>query len=94
MKTMGLKRYSEYRFNSWYMQADMKKHLEEFLEICYSRLEIQGSEDRNYFRSKELLNEIIEELADVSNYAFLEYVKIRELQAKMKSTKHTTNLND
>jgi hypothetical protein len=37
------------------------------------------------FESVEILDQITEELADVANYAFLEYVKIRKMKEKLAS---------
>lgn len=63
----------------------MKKQLEEFLTMCYYRLE-RGEKDRkDRFMKLDLYQEIMDELADVANYAFLEYFKMKKLQQKSES---------
>ena len=64
------------------LDESMSKYLQDFVTLCYSRLE-KGSQSKDTDYSKiDLYQEIIEELADVSNYAFLEYVKMRNLRDK------------
>lgn len=66
------------------MEENIKRYLEDYVKICYSRLEKGSSIHHNAYEGLDLYNEIIQELADVSNYAFLEYVKVRELAEKKK----------
>ena len=62
------------------MDETMKQHLEKFLILCYGRLD-QGEKihGKNY-EAADLYQQMSEELADVFNYAFLEYVKIQNLK--------------
>jgi hypothetical protein len=41
------------------------------------------------FESLDLFEEISNELADISNYAFLQYVKLMRLKEKVKSIEET-----
>lgn len=66
------------------MEENTKKYLEDYVKLCYSRLEKGSSTHGNAYEKVDLYDEIIQELADVSNYAFLEYVKVRELAEKKK----------
>jgi hypothetical protein len=63
------------------LEDDLKGYLEDFVKLCYLRLE-KGSTEGKDFRNADLYNQIIEELADISNYAFLQYVKIRSTKEK------------
>src|SRR5437870_12552172 len=54
------------------MDTDMKKYLEDFVELCYSRLEKGDKERHNDFMILDLYQEMMEELSDIANYAFLE----------------------
>ena len=65
----------------------MKNYLKEFFKRCYSRLEMGEKEDGSRFESIDLFEEVSDELADVSNYAFLQFVKLARLKEKMKSIK-------
>ena len=67
------------------MDDEMKKYLKEFFKRCYDRLEMGEQEDGNRFESLELFEEICDELADVSNYAFLQYIKLMKLREKTDS---------
>jgi len=58
----------------------MKKYLEEFLGLCYERLNKGEKEHTDDYLKVDLYQQMIEELADVFNYAFLEYVKLRNLK--------------
>ena len=62
----------------------MKKYLEVFIGLCYSRLEKGEKTRKGAYKKIDLYEQILEELADVANYAFLEYMRIKNLQ-KMKS---------
>lgn len=65
----------------------MKKYLENFVGICYSRLE-QGEKTRKgAYKKTDLYDQIIEELADVANYAFLEYMRMQNLKIAKSSLK-------
>lgn len=61
----------------------MENYLKEFLTLCCNRLEEGDKTHHNAYRTSDLYQQMCEELADVSNYAFLEYVKIQNLK-KMK----------
>jgi hypothetical protein len=67
------------------MRKGLEDQLREFLKICYSRLEAGDEMYGKRFESVEILDQITEELADVANYAFLEYVKIRKMKEKLAS---------
>lgn len=64
---------------------EMKDYLKEFFKKCYSRLEMGEKGNGNRFESLDLFEEMTDELADMSNYAFLQYVKLLKLKEKMKS---------
>lgn len=66
------------------MDDEKRTNLKDFFKICYSRLEMGEKEDGDRFESLDLIEEIIEELADVSNYAFLQYLKLVKLKEKIK----------
>jgi hypothetical protein len=68
---------------------EKKKYLEVFFKKCYQRLEKGEEIDGSRFESLNLFEEISNELADISNYAFLQYVKIMRLEEKTKSTEIT-----
>jgi len=65
------------------MDEEMRNNLKEFFKRCYSRLEISERKGRDRFESLDLFEEIRDELADISNYAFLQYVKLIKLKKKM-----------
>jgi len=67
------------------MDDVMKKELEEFFKRCYVRLEMGEKKFGYRFESLNLLEEIIDELADISNYAFLQYVKLTKIREKLKA---------
>ena len=60
----------------------MKSQLQEFFTICYARLNQQKEPRGDRYQSIDLFEEITQELADVANYAFLQYLKITELKTK------------
>lgn len=64
----------------------MTDQLRQFFKICYARLESGDKQYKDRYRKVELLDQIIEELADVANYAFLEYVKITALKRKLQTS--------
>lgn len=66
------------------VEEDLKLYLEDFVKMCYNRLEKGSTAYNKQFEQEDLYMEIMEELADVSNYAFLEYVKVRRLMEKKK----------
>jgi hypothetical protein len=65
------------------MRKDLEDQLREFFKICYRRLEVGDEQYGKKFESVEILDQIAEELADVANYAFLEYLKIQKIKRKM-----------
>ena len=67
------------------LDAEKKNYLKEFFERCYNRIEMGERKGGDRFESLDLFEEIGDELADVSNYAFLQYVKLKRLKEKMKS---------
>ena len=69
------------------MDDRMKEQLQEFFTICFARLDQQEKPRGERFRSLDLFEEITQELADVANYAFLQYLKIVELRTKTKKLK-------
>lgn len=64
------------------MEDKMKAQLQAFFTMCYARLNQQKEPRGDRFRSLDLYEEIAQELADVANYAFLEYLKVMELKEK------------
>lgn len=69
------------------MDDEMRNNLKEFFKKCYARLEMGERKGARRFESLDLFEEIRDELADVSNYAFLQYVKLEKLKEKMKAIK-------
>jgi hypothetical protein len=69
------------------MDDQMKKHLQEFFTLCFARLNQQEKPRGERFRDLDLFEEITQELADVANYAFLQYLKIAELRTKTRNLK-------
>jgi hypothetical protein len=67
------------------MRKDLEDQLKEFLKICYSRLEAGDEIYGKRFEKIEILDQITEELADIANYAFLEYLKVRKMREKLTS---------
>ena len=67
------------------MDDEKKKYLEVYFKKCYQRLEMGEEIGGSRFDSLNLFEEISNELADISNYAFLQYVKIMRLQEKTKT---------
>jgi hypothetical protein len=57
------------------MDDEKKKYLEEFFKKCYERLEMGEGKDGNRFESLDLFEEMGNELVDLSNYAYLQYIK-------------------
>ncbi len=64
------------------MEESLKSQLKEFTRLCYLRLEDGAKTHRNAYEKLDLYDEILHELADVANYAFMEYVKIMNLKSK------------
>jgi hypothetical protein len=71
------------------MDDEKKKLLQVFFKKCYERLEMGEEIGGNRFESLNLFEEISNELADISNYAFLQYIKIMKLEEKTKSIEIT-----
>ena len=64
------------------MKQETQIQLKEFFKICYARLEKGEGERGERYDHLDLFNEITEELADISNYAFLQYLKMSRLRRK------------
>ena len=64
------------------MDEELKNHMQKFLEICFDRLEKGSEKHGKDFENLDLHEEIIQELADIANYAFMEYVKVAKLKEK------------
>ena len=60
----------------------MKKSLKGFVKLCYGRLNAGEKIHGTSYQNTDLYKEISEELADVANYAFMEYHKIQKLKEK------------
>jgi len=67
------------------MNDEKKNYLKAFFHKCYNRLEMGEEIGGGRFESVDLFEEISNELADISNYAFLQYVKLMRLKKKMES---------
>jgi hypothetical protein len=76
------------------LDDEKKKYLEDFFKKCYQRLEMGEEIGGNRFDSLNLFEEISNELADKSNYAFLQYVKIMRLEEKTKSIETTKDQSE
>ncbi len=73
------------------MDETMQKYYEDFLTLCMERLEIGEKVHKDVFIKTDMYLQIMEELADVCNYAFLEYMKIcvlRNMKEKVVSEKN------
>jgi hypothetical protein len=64
------------------MKEDTKRQLKDFFKICWMRLETGERISADHYAKIDLFDEITQELADIANYAFLEYVKISQLREK------------
>lgn len=64
------------------MEEALKSQMREFTRLCYLRLEDGAKTHRNAYEKLDLYDEMMQELADVANYAFMEYVKIVNLKSK------------
>ena len=73
------------------MDEQMKNRLQEFFTICYARLNQQDQSRGERFRNLDLYEEITQELADISNYAFLEYLKVSDLKSKADRLKRSSS---
>lgn len=71
------------------MDDEKKKRLKAFFQKCYDRLEMGEEAGGNRFESVDLFEEISNELADISNYAFLQYIKLMRLKKKIESIENT-----
>jgi len=71
------------------MDPQRKKQLQEVFTICYGRLNQQEESRAEGFRSLDLFEEITQELADIANYAFLEYLKVTDLRSKVDRFKNS-----
>ena len=64
------------------MDEEMKNTLERFIQLCYGRLDTGSKKHGKDFEKLDLYDEICEELADVANYAFMEFYSIQKLKKK------------
>lgn len=71
------------------MDKSQQERLKEFFKVCYERLDAGDKLYGDRFETIDLLDEIEQELADVSNYAFLQYVKIELLKNKLEKAGRT-----
>jgi hypothetical protein len=65
------------------MDEEKKGFLKIYFQKCYERLELGEAAGGDRYKSLDLLEEISNELADISNYAFLEYLKLMKLKEKI-----------
>jgi len=65
------------------MDDATQSNLKEFFKMCYERLEAGEKMYGDRFAELDLPKEIEQELADISNYAFLQYVKVQRLKSKI-----------
>lgn len=65
------------------MDEEKKDFLKAYFQKCYERLEMGEALGGNRYESLDLFEEISNELADISNYAFLEYLKLVKLKKKI-----------
>jgi len=73
------------------MDPARQDQLKQFFKICYERLNEGEKVHGEKFETLDLFKEIEEELADVSNYAFLQYLKVLQLKAKVESVRQSSN---
>jgi hypothetical protein len=64
------------------MDEDTKRQLKEFFKVCWMRLETGEHKSGDHYMEIHLFDEITQELADVANYAFLQYMKMSQLRDK------------
>jgi hypothetical protein len=69
------------------MDDEKKDFLRTFFQKCYDRLEMGEDAGGDRYKSLDLFEEISNELADISNYAFLQYIKMMNLKKKIESIK-------
>lgn len=65
------------------MDEEKKDLLKAYFQKCYERLEMGEAVGGDRYKSLDLFEEISNELADISNYAFLEYLKLMKLKEKI-----------
>ena len=64
------------------MNKEMNENWEKFSQICLSRLEVGEKLYGTNYERIDLYEEIVNELADVFNYTFLQFIKIEKLKSK------------
>lgn len=67
------------------MDEEKTEYLKKYFQKCYERLEMGEAAGGDRYKSLDLFEEISNELADISNYAFLEYLKIMKLKEKIQN---------
>jgi hypothetical protein len=67
------------------VDEEKKELLKIYFQKCYERLEMGEAAGGDRYKSLDLFEEISNELADISNYAFLEYLKLMGLKEKIKA---------
>lgn len=71
------------------MDEEKKESLKIFFQMCYERLEMGEAAGGRRYETLDLFEELSNELADVSNYAFLEYLKLMKLKERIYAIEKT-----
>jgi len=64
------------------MKKQMKREFDKFVKIMEKRLNYGQKKYGDGFMNKNLPNELLDEATDLSNYAFLLYLKAKEFNKK------------
>ena len=71
------------------MDEEKNNFLKTYFQKCYDRLEMGEAAGGDRYKSLDLFEEISNELADISNYAFLQYIKLMKLKEKMQAVEQS-----
>lgn len=74
------------------VDEEKKEFLKIYFQKCYERLEMGEAAGGERYKRLDLFEEISNELADISNYAFLEYLKLMKLKEKITAIEKSEGL--
>lgn len=69
------------------------KDLKDFFALCFNRFTFGDEKYGKRYEEIDLFDEMITELADVVNYAFLQYLKIKKMKESLKNEKKEKSEN-
>lgn len=72
------------------MDDEKNNFLKTYFQKCYDRLEMGEAAGGDRYKSLDLFEEISNELADISNYAFLQYIKLMKLKEKVQAIEQSS----